>query len=82
MIRYPRSFAVLVVACIGLTACDGDPQHDVAYYKAHTAERDKKIAQCQNNPGELSASPNCANAKAALSAAILDPSNKKMGTID
>lgn len=82
MIRYPRSLAVLVVACIGLTACDGDPQHDVAYYKANKAERDKKIAQCDNDPGKLGASPNCTNAKTALGNAMLDASNKRMGSID
>jgi hypothetical protein len=76
------AIAVLAVALVGLAGCDGDPAHDVAYYKAHTAERDKKIAQCSNDPGRLGVSPNCTNAKTALGDAMLDPANKKMGTIN
>ena len=76
-----RALVALAVAGIGLSACDGDPARDVAYYKANKAERDKKVAQCQNDPGGLRASPNCVNAKAALGEAMLDPSNKKMGSI-
>jgi hypothetical protein len=76
-----RVLVALAVAGVGLAACDGDPARDVAYYKANKAERDKKMAQCQNDPGGLQASPNCVNAKAAMGEVMLDPNNKKMGSI-
>jgi len=76
-----RVLVALAVAGVGLAACDGDPARDVAYYKANKAERDKKMAQCQNDPGGLQASPNCVNAKAAMGEVMLDPNNQKMGSI-
>ena len=34
----------------------------VEYYKDHKEERTLKIEECENNPGELSDTPNCINA--------------------
>jgi hypothetical protein len=40
----------------------------VDWYKAHKTERAEMLAKCNNNPGELAASPNCVNASRADSA--------------
>ena len=38
----------------------------VEWYLQNKAELKKKIEDCANNPGELSNTPNCINAKAAM----------------
>lgn len=37
----------------------------VEYYQEHLAERDAKISECLNNPGQAKDDPNCANAASA-----------------
>lgn len=39
----------------------------VDWYKEYKAERSAKLEECKNNPGELSATPNCINAQKAAS---------------
>jgi len=39
----------------------------VGWYREHETERAEMIDRCQQNPGELSAAPNCINADAAQS---------------
>ena len=64
-----RRFCLLsLVAIFALGACSpGATSHDKAYYAAHDAERSAEIAACQNDPGKLSATPNCINAQSVES---------------
>ena len=39
--------------------------HDVAWFEAHTEERNAKVAECKGNPGELEWTPNCRNVQVA-----------------
>lgn len=51
--------------------CSQEPQQvseitrDVSYYRQHIAERTEKVAQCQNDPGQLGNTANCVNASRA-----------------
>lgn len=49
-------------------AADSEQTMTVEWYKTHKIERVEKIAECKNNPGELSATPNCINAQKAANA--------------
>ena len=66
-----KNIAVLFTTCVLLTGCNEDRLEDltqtVDWYKEHQAERLDMIAKCKNNPGELSATPNCVNASHAAS---------------
>lgn len=56
----------LVVLVLLISACSPRPVvHDKAYFAANDADREKTIATCRNNPGELASDPNCVNAVAA-----------------
>ncbi|MDR8763803.1 hypothetical protein FEP90_05526 [Burkholderia multivorans] len=59
------SLIAAMLAVSALAGCDGEPTHDVAWYKTHEPERQAKITQCNNDPGELSHAPNCKNAARA-----------------
>ncbi|GAA5235254.1 hypothetical protein FOZ76_05245 [Verticiella sediminum] len=49
-----------------LSACgENTPLQTVDWYKTHETDRKAMIAKCEANPGELSASANCINAKTA-----------------
>lgn len=39
--------------------------HDVAYYRAHTTERNERLQACANDPGSLADQPDCVNAREA-----------------
>lgn len=57
-----------LVGAFLITACDKtEPTQTVEWYKEHDAERNEKIKQCKNNPGELASTPNCINAQKAES---------------
>lgn len=79
---------VLIVSAVFiLVACDKEatlakePTYDVQYYIEHVKERKEKLAECGNNPGELSSTANCINASAAMRKAIFDPHNSEMPKI-
>jgi predicted homoserine dehydrogenase-like protein len=64
---------VVGVLLIGLVGCkDDEPAAQVQtvdWYKAHQAERAAVLTKCNNNPGQLGATPNCVNASRAESSA-------------
>lgn len=74
---------VMVIALLtGLLAgCDKEPLRDVKYYDEHPDEREQKVKECVNNVGTAKYSPNCDNAKASLSRAILSSKNTGMARI-
>ncbi|EMM4514117.1 EexN family lipoprotein [Salmonella enterica] len=75
-----RLCAVLMLTG-ALVGCDNEPSRDVKYYTEHPDERAAKLEECKNNPGEAKYSPNCDNAKASASRAILDSNNTGMSGI-
>lgn len=56
-----------LVAVTGiLSACHStEPTHSVEWFTEHREELKDAIAECNGNPGELAATPNCVNAKRA-----------------
>lgn len=60
-----KTLAIITLTAL-LTACGEEETKTVEYYKEHIAERDAKVKECVNNPGEKSNAPNCINAKQAL----------------
>jgi hypothetical protein len=64
---------VAVVLVAGVVGCKDDepvaPVQTVDWYKAHQAERAAVLAKCNDNPGQLAATPNCVNASRAESSA-------------
>jgi hypothetical protein len=58
-----------MLAVLALAACSRSPGGGgtltVDYYRAHAAERAATISKCANDPGDLSDSPNCLNAREA-----------------
>lgn len=67
----------LVVAAVLAGCGEETPVQTVDWYKVHDAERKEMIAKCKGNPGELAASPNCVNARAAQNQ--LELSNRNFG---
>ncbi len=61
---FTRNIAAVALVSIMLTGCfqEAEPVHDVEWYKTHDAERQAKLKECSNNPGELRDTPNCENA--------------------
>lgn len=57
----------LVVAAVLAGCGENTPVQTTDWYKAHDKERREMLAKCKSNPGELAASPNCANARSAQS---------------
>lgn len=58
-----------------LSGCNEDKQkaeitRTVDWYNEHKVEREAKIEECNNNPGELEITPNCFNAKKSVSMAV------------
>ncbi len=67
--RFPLGLG-LVAAVAVLVSCSGaEPARDVAYYRAHAAERTAKLAACRNDVGHVAPTANCINALAADSEA-------------
>lgn len=67
-----KAIALSLVAVAALVGCsENTPVQTVEWYKTHDAERVDMIAKCKNNPGELSASPNCMNATKAANQLVL-----------
>lgn len=65
--------ALLFLAALALAGCkDNDPVQTVDWYMANTPERLAMLEKCKANPGELSASPNCINAKTAANHLSVD----------
>lgn len=64
----------ICLAVVALVACKKDeaPVQTVDWYKEHSAERAQVIADCNNNPGEKVATPNCINAKQADNQTVLE----------
>jgi len=42
----------------------------VDWYKAHDAERHSMLKKCNNNPGQIGATPNCINASRADASSV------------
>lgn len=64
---YVRNFVVVALVSFALTGCFDDnkesgPVRDVEWFKTHDDERQAKLEECANNPGELKDMPNCSNA--------------------
>jgi hypothetical protein len=68
----PLIYALAATMLLPLAACKDEASTEevltVDWYKSHDAERDTKIAECKNNPGQLMSTPNCINAIEARSA--------------
>lgn len=59
------NLGLIAVACI-LSACHStEPTRSVEWFIEHRQELKDAIAECNSNPGELAATPNCINAKRA-----------------
>lgn len=68
-----------------LVGCKEDKPAEVVqtvdWYKAHRTELNEVMTRCKSNPGELGGTPNCINAREAVSSIAHDdmfgPRNKK-----
>ena len=73
-----KAITLLVVAgaLSILAGCKDKPAAEVVqtvdWYKAHRAELDEVMKKCKSNPGELGSTPNCINAREAVSAIAHD----------
>ncbi len=60
----------IALLSIGLTACSEDNTKEETksrqWYLENKDAMTSKVAQCQNNPGQLKNNPDCINAKAAF----------------
>ena len=75
-----RLWAVLLLPAF-LAGCNGEKTNSVEYYAEHKDERNAKLHECRNNPGELKKTPNCINAAEAAHRAMFDPNNSNMPSI-
>ncbi len=68
-----KRFTLFLVAVIAIVGC-GDQEfvQTVDWYKENTDERLAVLKKCKDNPGELTSSPNCMNAKTAANHIALD----------
>lgn len=71
-----RNMILVSVSSLMLAGCfeDDTPSEttrSVEWYQEHAVEREDKLKECANNPGELENTPNCVN---ALQAARLESS--------
>ncbi|HET9239204.1 MAG TPA: EexN family lipoprotein [Oligoflexus sp.] len=64
-----KKFAVLIVVTSFIAAgCEKEKDvKTVEWFKEHEKERREMLAKCNDNPGELIATPNCFNANRAES---------------
>lgn len=75
-----RLWAVLLLPAF-LAGCNGEKTNSVEYYTEHKDERNAKLQECRDNPGELKKTPNCINAAESAQRAMLDPNNNNMPSI-
>lgn len=62
------NLGLIAVAGI-LSACHStEPTRSVEWFKVHHEEMQATLVACNNNPGELAATPNCMNAAEARNA--------------
>lgn len=74
-----KYFAISLFISLSLFGCKTEETKTVSFYKANSEERISKIEECKENPGELSDSPNCKNAKqATLEMAKGDPNKYRV----
>ena len=52
-----KTLSIITLTAL-LTACGEEETKTVEYYKEHNGEREAKITEYGNNPGELKDSPN------------------------
>ena len=72
-----RLYLSLVAAAVLAGCGENTPVQTADWYKAHDKERREMLAKCKASPGELAASPNCVNARAAQNQ--LDLGSKDFG---
>ena len=72
-----KQHVTTVTAVLILVACAKEPTYDVQYYYDNAKERQDKLKECGNNPGEKMETPNCINAAAALNKEMVYPKNGK-----
>jgi len=64
-----KKIMFILVAVGVVTAMAGcketEPVQTVEWYKTHKTEREETLKKCEDNPGELQATPNCINANDA-----------------
>ena len=74
-----KKFSILLFALMALAGCKENQPVEVVqtvdWYKAHDAERIEMVNKCKNNPGEITGSPNCINAKSAHDQKIFGSQN-------
>lgn len=71
---------ILTVIAAFLAGCNdtAEPVQTVEWFKEHQAEREATRKRCQDNPGQLSTTPNCMNADRAQAAVDAE----KRGTLN
>jgi len=58
--------AVVAGVAITMSGCaKTEPVQTVEWFKTHETERKETLKKCEDNPGELQATPNCINANEA-----------------
>lgn len=68
-----KRVTLFLFAVIAIVGCgDKESVQTVDWYKENTAERLAVLKKCKDNPGELTSSPNCMNAKTAANHIALD----------
>lgn len=72
---------MLILACALLVACKKEPTNDVQYYLTHAEDRQAKLVECANNPGDSAIAANCVNAKEAQHKSLFNSKNTGMPTI-
>lgn len=60
-----RAVLVGFALVAGCTRAPEEAVRTVEYYRAHDAEREAMLVKCGNDPGTLSRTPNCVNAREA-----------------
>lgn len=57
----------------GISSVSTEEIKTISYYEAHPEERDAKIKECRDNPGELGDTPNCINSRQAVEIRVKTP---------
>ena len=65
----PAPAWLILGLALAAAACSRPVDHEVAFYRAHPADRATQLATCRNDQGRVAATPNCINALAADSEA-------------
>ncbi len=69
-------FVLICSGCKETENVSTDVTRTVEFYKQNETERNNKLNECRNNPGELSETPNCKNAEQAALEDIMGDPNK------